>query len=141
MRSTYARPALAPAMLPPPRRLRTSTLPPPRPSVRGLGLYPHRKPEISPDGHGPEVTRIRGQIFFLSDPPLIRTPPDARQIRKQVARHDRRIRPRRSAARVAVSRQRSRPVVRRQPVRFGACQTIVRPLPDSTGLPGRGVGP
>src|ERR1700710_1361256 len=66
--------------MPPSRRLRTSTLPPTRPSVRGLGLYPRSKPTISPDGHGPEVTRIRGQFFWLDTPPLVRnthsTPPD-----------------------------------------------------------------
>src|SRR5947209_17935502 len=69
--------------MPPSRRLRTSTLPPPRPSVRGLGLYPRRKPTISPDGHGPEVTRIRGR-FFCSTPPLVRNPDSRSQTRKQV---------------------------------------------------------
>jgi WhiB family transcriptional regulator, redox-sensing transcriptional regulator len=37
-----------------------------------MGLYLGNQPTISPHGHGPEVTRIRGHSFFLDCPPLVR---------------------------------------------------------------------
>src|SRR5271170_748352 len=65
-------------MLPMPRRprwrRRASAVSPPRPNVRGSGLYLGSQPAISPKGHGPEVTRIRGHSFFLDSPPLVRIP-------------------------------------------------------------------
>ena len=123
---------LAPATLPTPpprRRLRTSA------SRRATAASVDRGSTYvaspnSPDGHGPEVTRIRGQ-FFWSD---TRPGPDPQNDAARPGRGDpdmsTRTDARRSAAGVAVSRRRSRPVVRREPGRPGARQGAVRGLPD-----------